>query len=126
MNNNEHFTTDELDRINKADDLKVSPFRDDGHTFGTPTWIWSVVVDGNLYARAYHGLQSRWYMAAVKQKAGRIHAAGMIRDVYFEEVQGTIQEKIDHAYRVKYKRSPYLPAMITGSAVEATVRIFPR
>jgi hypothetical protein len=33
---------------------------------GTPTWIWSVVVDGALYVRA-----SRWHRAAVRQKAGR-------------------------------------------------------
>jgi hypothetical protein len=24
-------------------------------TYGTPTWIWSVAVDGALYVRAYNG-----------------------------------------------------------------------
>jgi len=35
---------DELDKIAGTDDLHISPFRDDGKTRGTPTWIWSAVV----------------------------------------------------------------------------------
>jgi hypothetical protein len=40
---------DELRKIAEADDLHISPFREDGKTYGTPTWIWSVAVDGALY-----------------------------------------------------------------------------
>ena len=47
--------------IVQADDLRVAPFREDGKTCGTPTWIWSVEVDGVLYVRAYNGQRSRWY-----------------------------------------------------------------
>ena len=43
------WNQDQLDRIVKADDLKISPFRDDGKTYGTPTWIWCVQVGGELY-----------------------------------------------------------------------------
>jgi hypothetical protein len=46
---------DELRKIAEADDLKIAPFRDDGVTYGTPTWIWSVAVDSDLYVRAYNG-----------------------------------------------------------------------
>ena len=49
------FQKIELDNINVADDLKIAPFRADGITIGTPTWIWAVVVDGDLYVRAYNG-----------------------------------------------------------------------
>jgi hypothetical protein len=42
------WSKDELTKIAAADDLHISPFRDDGVTYGTPTWIWSVVVDGDL------------------------------------------------------------------------------
>lgn len=52
---------DELDRIAATDDLHIAPFREDGETYGRPTWIWSVVVDGNLYVRGYNGQNSRWY-----------------------------------------------------------------
>ena len=30
---------DELRSIAETDDLHISPFRDDGKTYGTPTWI---------------------------------------------------------------------------------------
>jgi len=66
----------ELRKIAESDDLHISPFRDDGVTYGTPTWIWSVVVDDDVYVRGYNGRQSRWYQAAVTQKAGRIRTAG--------------------------------------------------
>lgn len=42
-------------RLAASDDLHVAPFREDGATLGTPTWIWSVVVDRALYVRAYNG-----------------------------------------------------------------------
>ena len=117
---------DELRQIADADDLHISPFREDGATYGTPTWIWSVAVDGALYVRAYNGRTSRWHRAAVRQKAGRIMAAGMTKEVRFEPVSGPIQGRIDEAYRQKYHGSPYLGPMIGARARSATVKIMPR
>jgi len=57
----------ELKKIAKADDLHIAPFRDDGKTYGTPTWIWSVAVGDALYVRGYNGTKSRWYQAALHQ-----------------------------------------------------------
>jgi hypothetical protein len=117
---------DELHRIAAADDLHIAPFREDGTTYGTPTWIWSVAVGEDLYVRAYNGPASRWYKAALRQKAGRIIAAGMTKEVTFEPVDGPINDRIDDAYRAKYRSSPYLGAMIGARARSATVRITPR
>lgn len=66
-----HWPKDKLQMIAETDDLHVSPFREDGITYGTPTWIWSVVVDDDLYVRPYNGKDSRWYQAALRQEAGR-------------------------------------------------------
>jgi hypothetical protein len=38
------WSPSELQRIATSDDLHISPFREDGETYGTPTWIWSVVA----------------------------------------------------------------------------------
>jgi hypothetical protein len=38
-------------------------------------------VDDALYVRGYNGQKSRWYQAAVRQKAGRIIAAGLTKEV---------------------------------------------
>ena len=120
------WSKDELRKIAEADDLHVSPFREDGVTLGTPTWIWSVAVDGAPYVRAYNGQNSRWHQAAVRQKAGRIIAAGMTKEVAFEPVDGAINDRIDDAYRAKYHGSPYLSPMISAGARSATVKVMPR
>ncbi|WP_244108831.1 MULTISPECIES: DUF2255 family protein [Burkholderia] len=120
------WSVGELHRIVEADDLKNAPYRDDGKTPGTPTWIWCVAVDGELYVRAYNGRQSRWYQAAIRQRAGQIVAAGMIEQVTFEPVAGEINASIDDAHRAKYKASPYLRAMIGAGARAATVNLIPR
>ncbi len=117
---------DELKRIAETDDLHISPLREDGTTYGTPTWIWSVVVDDGLYVRGYNGQKSRWYQAAVRQKAGRIRAAGITKEVSFEAVDGAINERIDDAYRAKYKGSSNLNPMIGTRARSATVKVLPR
>jgi len=119
------WSKEELREIGKADDLHISPFREDGATYGTPTWIWSVEVDGSLYVRAYNGKSSRWYKAAIQQKAGRIIAAGMTREVGFEPVDGPVNDRIDEAYKAKYRLSPYLGPMIGKRARSATVRVVP-
>jgi hypothetical protein len=119
------WTKDELTRIAETDDLHIAPFREDGVTYGTPTWIWSVVVGDGLYARAYNGQGSRWYQAALRQKAGRITAAGMTKEVRFEPVDGPMNDRIDDAYRTKYRGSPYLKPMISARARSATVTITP-
>ena len=116
---------DELRSIVEADDLHISPFREDGVTYGTPTWIWSVAVGDALYVRGYNGRNSRWYQAAVRRKAGRIIAAGMTREVAFEPVEGPINDLIDDAYRAKYRGSPYLSPMIGARARSATVKVMP-
>ena len=117
---------DELQRIAEADDLHISPLRDDGKTYGTPTWIWSVAVDDGLYVRAYNGKNSRWYQASLRQKSGRIVAAGMTKEVTFAPVEGPIQARIDDAYRAKYQGNPYLNPMISAGARAATVKVMPR
>jgi len=120
------WSKDALRKIAEADDLHISPFRDDGVTYGTPTWIWSVAVDGALYVRGYNGQNARWYQAAVRQKAGRITAACMTKEVTFEPVEGHINGRIDDAHRAKYRGSRYLNPMIGARARSATVKIMTR
>jgi len=117
---------DELLRITKTDDLHIAPFREDGVTYGTPTWIWSVAVDDALYVRAYNGQSSSWYAAAVRQKTGRITAAGMTKNVTFEPTDSPINDRVDDAYRAKYRGSPYLGPMIGPRARSATVKVMPK
>jgi len=115
-----------VQKIVDADDLHIAPFREGGVTTGTPTWIWAVVVDGALYVRGYNGQASRWYQAARSQKAGQITAADGTWDVLFEVVDGPVNDRIDEAYKTKYRSSRYLAPMIGDRARAATIRIVPR
>ena len=120
------WAKNELRGIAAADDLHIAPLREDSATYGTPTWIWSVAVDDALYVRPYNGRNSRWYQAAMRQKAGRITAAGLTKEVTFAPVKGPINDRIDQAYRRKYRDSPYLDPMIGAGPRAATLRIAPR
>lgn len=124
MSDNAKLTSEEIKAITLKDDFHIAPFREDGKTFGTLTWIWSVTVDDSLYVRAYHGLASRWYKSALQQKAGKISSAGIEKEVNFEPISGSINDKIDEAYREKYSSSPYLQSMVSERAKAATVRVF--
>ena len=62
----------------------------------------------------------------MKQRAGRIIAAGLTKEVAFEPIDGPVNDRIDEAYRAKYKGSPYLGPMISPRARAATVKVMPR
>ncbi|WP_375081413.1 DUF2255 family protein [Microbacterium sp. CR_7] len=120
------WDSDVLRDIANSDDLHISPFRGDGSTYGTPTWIWSVVVDGRLFVRAWNGTSGRWYTAAVTQGAGRIAAGGHTLEVAFNKPDRALDGQIDAAYNTKYAGSSYLPRMVTAGPRAATVEILPR
>jgi hypothetical protein len=119
------WDTPTIEAIAGTDDLRVAPFRADGITYGTPTWIWSVVLEGRLFVRAYNGKNSRWYRSAMAQAAGQISAAGATHEVSFTPADPALNESIDQAYRGKYAGSPYLPPMLTHRTHEATVEVSP-
>ncbi len=76
-----YWNPEVLTRIDAADDLKIAPYHPDMNTTGTPTWIWEVKVDNRLFVRAYSGIRSKWYQAALSQQAGKILAIGQEFDV---------------------------------------------
>ncbi len=115
-----------LAKMDQADDLKIAPYRADGKTVGTPTWIWEVVVDGRLFVRAYSGTRSRWYQAAMAQQSGQIHAIGKVFNVRFAAIHDeALNTRIDGVYRKKYATSRYMVHMIDAGAKAATVEILP-
>jgi len=118
-----HWTADQLAVIEQNQDLFVSPFRPDGHTRGTPTQTWALVVDGDVYVRAANGPQLRWYRAAIAQQAGRVRVGGQDFDVTFESATEADQAAIDSAYEAKYPGSSAGLIMQGSGPRSATVRI---
>ncbi|MFF4902735.1 DUF2255 family protein [Streptomyces sp. NPDC001068] len=95
-----------------------------GDTPGSGVEIGMVVVDGDLYVRAYRGVRSRWYRAAQDHGHGRIEVAGVTREVLLRTRDLTLTPAIDNAFRAKYGA---LADALTASpqARAATIRIEP-
>jgi hypothetical protein len=92
------WNEDDLRAIAESHDLYISPFREDGITYGTPTLVWPLVVDDEVYVRAANGQQSSWYVAAMNQRAGRIQVGGEDHEVTFERGGNEVASAIDAAY----------------------------
>lgn len=127
VNENLHWTTQQLTAFASANDMQISPFYSDGKTYGTPLWIWSVTANSALYVRAWHGTHSSWYRSAVEQGAGRMHLAGRNYHILFKPVMDpNIIQTVNMAYQAKYKNSPYLAGMVNVAAQRSTLCVLPR
>ncbi|MFT0848243.1 DUF2255 family protein [Actinomycetaceae bacterium L2_0104] len=121
------WPSEDIEAIASTDDLHIAAYHADGKTTGTLTWIWSVVVDGRLFVRAWNGRRGRWYRSALAQRAGRITAAGSQYEVEFTPVDDDeLNARIDAAYSSKYEGSPYLPPMVAAGPKSATMEVLPR
>lgn len=117
---------DILTRIDAAEELTIAPARRDGDGHRTPVTIWHVVVDGQLYVRAYMGDASRWFRAARARGVGRISAGGVTVDATFDpDIDHGADGAIDAAYQRKYAHSPYVEPMVTPVARAHVLRVAP-
>jgi hypothetical protein len=123
------WTTDELDKINAADELEIASLRPDA-TLRNPTTIWVVRLGDDLYVRSVNGRTSGWFRGTQVRHEGRIRAGGVDKDVTFVDVEneGNIADRIDAAYREKYRRyaARIVNSVLTPEARSATLRIVPR
>ncbi|MFI3473620.1 DUF2255 family protein [Klebsiella pneumoniae] len=82
--------------------------------------------DSVTFVRAYSGIRSKWYQAALSQQAGKILAIGQEFDVLFAKPSDPeLESKIDQAYLKKYSGSSYVSAMTGIRARAATIEILP-
>ncbi len=121
------WTSDELSKIGRADELKIAPARGDGKLHKSVT-IWVVRIGDNLYVRSYRGRGGYWFRAAQARHDGRIRAGGVEKDVNLvEETDPHINDQIDAAYRTKYRRygAQYVDAMVAPEARATTLKLAP-
>jgi hypothetical protein len=121
------WTADELARIGRSDELEVSSRRADGtlRPFVT-TWVARVADD--LYVRSAYGPDNGWFRRAKASGVGRIRAAGVERDVAFEEPGPTVDADLHSAYHAKYDRygARMVGTVVSPEAARATLRLVPR
>ena len=122
------WTSDELDRIGNAEELQIASIRRDG-TLRKPVTIWVVRVGDDLYVRSVYGRTSNWFRGTQTRHEGHIRAGGVDKDVTFlDETDPDVNERIDVAYRTKYRRyaGSILNSTLTSEARSATIKLVPR
>lgn len=121
------WTPEELASIGAAHELEIAPYLGDGR-LRRYTVIWVVRVADDLYVRSWKGRSSGWFSRALERHEGRIRAAGIEREVTFEEPDEAVRPAIDQAYRRKYAlaSTTYAQPMIDAEAAAATFRLVPR
>ena len=121
------WTSDELNRIGRAEELQIASLRRDG-TLRNLVTIWVVRVGDELYVRSVNGRTSGWFRGVQTRHEGHIRAGGVVKDVTFvEEVDPETNEQIDTAYAAKYRRyASIIPSINSLKARAATIKLVPR
>ncbi|MGP4043767.1 DUF2255 family protein [Streptomyces sp. 2A115] len=120
------WTSDELNRIAKADELEMVSLRRDG-TLRGPVPIWVVRDGDDLYVRSFRGTDGGWWRAARASHEGHIRSGGVYKNVTLVEVADSeTNDRLDTAYRTKYGRfgGAYVNPMV--AARSTTLRLVPR
>jgi hypothetical protein len=122
------WTSDELNKIGKAEELQIASLRRDD-TLRKSVTIWVVRVGDDLYVRSVYGRSSAWFRGTQTRHEGHIHAGGVDKDVTFvEETNAHVNEQIDAAYRTKYRRyaASIVNTTLTPEARAATIKLVSR
>ena len=121
------WTAHELEKIGNADELHVASQRSDGSLRRYVT-IWVVRDHDDLYVRSAYGRDAGWFRRAASRGKGAIRAAGIERHVRFEEPERSVDQRLNTAYRTKYRRygRTYIDPMVGNAAAAATFKLVPR
>lgn len=122
-----NWTSDELDRIGRAEELQIASLRRDG-ALRKPVTIWVVRDGDDLYVRSGYGNSAAWYRGTQLRREGRIKAGGIEKDVVFADADPTLNDRIDAAYRAKYRRhgARWVDPMVAPEARSTTIKLVPR
>jgi len=120
------WTSDELDKIGRAEELEIASVRRDG-THRKPVTIWVVRHGDDIYVRSVNGRTSSWFRGAQARHEAHIDAGGVDKDVLLVETDD-MNDKIDAAYRAKYSRyaESIVGSIVSPNARAATLKLVPR
>jgi hypothetical protein len=120
-----NWTTDELNRIARAEELQIAPERRDG-SLRRPLPIWVVRVGDDLFVRSWRGAGGGWYRAAEATHEAHISAGGVDTNVTLSHAGDHVNDAVDAAYRTKYARhSDHVEPMVGPEARATTLKLVP-
>ena len=120
------WTNDELSSVDGAEELELASVRSDG-TLRNPVTMWVVRHGDDLYVRSVKGPAGAWYRGTQARREGHIQAGGIDKDVTFADADPGINDKIDAAYRTKYRRyaARIVNSIVTPEARSTTIKLAP-
>ena len=121
------WTSDELSRIGAAEELQIAARRGDG-TLRPPVIIWVVRDGDDVYVRSVNGPASAWFRGTRARQEGHIRAGGVDQDVSFVDADDALSQRIDEAYRSKYRRyaASIIEHITSPQARSATIKLVPK
>lgn len=121
------WTSDELTKIEKTEELEISSLRQDGK-LTNPVTIWVVQVGNDLYVRAVNGRNGVWFKATQVRHEGHVSVGGIEKDVTFVDADPAINAQVDEAFRTKYHQysKSIVGTEFTRKARATTTRLVPR
>jgi hypothetical protein len=118
------FTSDDLERLNRAEEIDIETNAPDGLVHRTTIWV---VVDGDeAFVRSVRGAKGRWYREAMANPAVAVHVDG--RRLAATAIPATDPDSIDRtteALRRKYEKIPGFAPMIKPDVLDTTLRLEP-
>jgi len=119
------WTSDELGKIEAAEELNLASVRRDG-TLRNPVTTWVVRHGDDLYVRSVNGRGSSWFRGAQQRHEAHIQAGGVDKDVLLVETD-EVNDDLDAAYRAKYHRHAerIIGSIVSPQARAATLKLVP-
>jgi hypothetical protein len=120
------WTSDELGKIEAAEELDLASARGDG-TLRNPVTMWVVRHGDDLYVRSVNGRRSTWFRGAQARHEAHVQAGGVDKDVRLVETDD-VDDELDAAYRAKYRRyaDSIVDSIVSPRARAATLKLVPR
>ena len=121
------WTNEEIDKIGTAEELEIASLGIDG-TLTKSVTIWVVRHGDDIYVRSVNGRTAAWFRGTQVRREGRIVAGGVAKDVTFVDAEPEINEKLDGAYRTKYRHyaATIVDSIMTPKARSTTMKVVPR
>ena len=124
------WTSNELERIASADELRIAFQRPDG-TLASPRTIWVVRDGDDLYVRSVNGRTSAWFRGTQASHQGHVEAGGVSKDVTFTDPEDSVDEELDAAYRAQVppllaehrQLRPHRASEVRHSQASATLKL---
>jgi hypothetical protein len=116
------FSREELDLIDRSEEVEIETSADDGRTRRTIIWI--VVDGGDVFVRSVRGPLGRWYREAAARGEATMHVDG--RSIPVIVRPATDEQSVARtslALERKYSPGGPLRSMLRPEVVETTLRL---